>query len=118
MRISATLRRAALAVLTISLLLGGTARAESQEVTDEAGLGAAAALATLVYGPTKLAWATMGTVVSGLAFALTGGDGTVAKPILTSAVRGDYVVTPSHLTGRRALEFIGREPEDRPDGYW
>jgi len=25
-------------------------------------------------------------------------------------VRGDYVVTPSHLRGERELEFLGRDP--------
>jgi hypothetical protein len=32
----------------------------------------------------------------------------VSRPIFTAALRGDYVVTPQHLTGQRKLEFRGR----------
>ena len=30
-------------------------------------------------------------------------------PILNSAVRGDYVVTPAHLEGHRDLRFVGQD---------
>ena len=35
----------------------------------------------------------------------------VAAPIFYASVRGDYVVTPSHLRLEEPLEFVGREPE-------
>jgi hypothetical protein len=35
------------------------------------------------------------------------GDTSIAGPIFRSSVRGDYVVTPSHLAGRRDLHFVG-----------
>jgi hypothetical protein len=35
--------------------------------------------------------------------------------VITPAVRGDYVVTPSHLRGEEHLEFIGRQPDYRED---
>jgi len=31
--------------------------------------------------------------------------------VINTSVRGDYVVTPSHLRGDRPLEFFGRDPE-------
>ena len=66
-----------------------------------------AGIGTLVYGPSKIAYALTGTVLSGMAWVWTGGDGDVAGPILKSAVRGDYVIVPAHVEGRRSLEFLG-----------
>ena len=57
----------------------------------------------------------MGLVVGGLAWCFSGGDNNVAKVVLTPSVLGDYVVTPSHLTGEKTLEFFGRDPEYRDD---
>ena len=88
------------------------------EMAKEGGVGAGSALVSLVYGPTKILYATGGIVVGGLAFAFSGGDGEVAQVVLTPAVRGDYVVTPSQLRGEKEIEFFGRKPEYRPDdGY-
>ena len=89
----------------------GVARAESKAA--EAGLGAGAAVATLVYGPVKVVYATLGLVFGGFAWALSGGDSDVANAIITPSVRGDYVVTPEALRGERRLEFIGRDPAYR-----
>lgn len=96
----------------------------------EAGLGSAAAVSNLVYGPVKVAWATCGTVIAGFAWAFSGGDAEVASTVLTRAVRGTYVITPETLRGRREVEFVGRSPEyrsaapaqvasapDAPDGW-
>ncbi len=79
----------------------------------EAGLGVAAGLITLLYAPAKVLYAAGGGLVAGLAYVVSAGDQQVTEPILTPALRGDYVVTPAHLRGERPLEFIGREPEDR-----
>ena len=79
----------------------------------EAGLGVAAGLISLFYAPAKVLYAAGGGLVAGLAYVVSGGDQQVVDPILTPALRGDYVVTPAHLRGERQLEFIGREPEDR-----
>jgi hypothetical protein len=82
--------------------------AEEPESAAYSGLtGAGAALCTLVYAPLKVAYALGGSVISGFAWAWTLGDTAVAGPILRSAVRGDYVVTPAHLEGRRDLHFVG-----------
>jgi hypothetical protein len=94
----------ALALLTAPL--PGLAE-ESESVAYSGLTGAGAALCTLVYGPLKVAYALGGTVISGFAWAWTLGDTDVSGPILRSAVRGDYVVAPAHLEGRRDLQFVG-----------
>ena len=71
-------------------------------------------LVNFVYMPAKLTYALAGLVVTGAAYALSGGDRDVAGPILDAALRGDYVVTPDHLRGREDLEFIGRRRPPAP----
>lgn len=89
------------------------ANPDSQSIEVESGLGAAAGLCSLVYAPAKLAYATGGAVVGGLAWLFSGGDSAVAGPVLNASLRGDYVVTPQNLRGERPLEFVGRSPRDR-----
>lgn len=89
--------------------------AEGDSVAREAGLGLGAVLLSLVYGPAKVLYAVGGATTGGLAFLFSGGDPDVAKVILTPSVRGDYVVTPAHLTGERDLEFLGRDPAYRTE---
>jgi hypothetical protein len=99
------------AALLVALWLAAmpvAASAEGQSM--EAGYGAASALCSLVYGPVKIAYAGLGSLVSGFAWVLSGGDNDVAGPILTASLRGDYVVTPSHLRGERDIVFVGRNP--------
>ncbi|MCH8891651.1 MAG: hypothetical protein IH827_11335 [Myxococcales bacterium] len=74
----------------------------------EAGTGAAAAIATLIYGPVKIVYSLLGVVFGGFAWALSGGDTEVMTAVISPAVRGDYVITPSHLRGEIPVEFIGR----------
>jgi hypothetical protein len=111
---SAPVRRmlAALTLGALVLLASSPARAEDEENGGRrAGLGAASMLCTLIYGPVKLLYAGTGTLVSGLAWVLTGGDGDIARPIFVSSVYGDYLVMPDHLTGDRSLEFVGRDDD-------
>ena len=89
------------------------AAADDGEQAKGAGMGLAAMGCTLLYGPAKLVYALLGTTTAGLAYAFTGGDWEVAKPIYTSSFYGDYIVTPEHLTGERSLDFVGRE--EAPD---
>jgi hypothetical protein len=102
--------RTASAVLVLSLALSGTARAE---VSDEEGVGygIGAALCSVLYGPAKIVYAALGSIVGAGAWAVTGGDTKVSTPIFESALYGDYVVTPDVLKGERALEFVGRSPD-------
>jgi hypothetical protein len=108
-------RRLRVALLTALLgitLQASPAWADSQ--TTEAGIGTAAALTSLIYGPVKVTYATLGLVIGGFAWVLSAGDSDVMNAVLTPAVRGDYVVTPDMLRGRDDIEFIGRDPDYRP----
>lgn len=86
---------------------------ETKETAEQGGMGAAAGLSSVVYAPVKVVYAAGGSVVAGLAYVLSGGDKDVAKPIFDASVRGDYVVTPQHLSGERELEFVGRPQSDQ-----
>lgn len=85
---------------------------ETKETAEQGGMGAAAGLTSVVYAPVKVVYAAGGSLVAGLAYVFSGGDKAVAKPIFDASVRGDYVVTPEHMTGKRELEFVGRSPAD------
>ncbi len=85
------------------------ARSKASEIGRESGLGAAAALSSLVYGPVKLVYAVGGLIVGGFAWAFTAGDSEVAETVFTRSLRGSYVITPEILTGEERLEFIGRD---------
>jgi type IV secretory pathway VirB2 component (pilin) len=106
-------RRIGLLVLVFVVATSpGLAQAQQQEATwENGGLGAASAICSLVYGPVKVATAILGLVVGGLSYPLSGGDADVTMRVINTSVRGDYVVTPSHLRGERPLEFWGRAPE-------
>jgi hypothetical protein len=86
------------------------APASAEGMANDAGMGALAALSTLIYGPVKLVYATGGLLVGGLAWGLSGGDQDVLMAVITPAVRGDYVVTPRHLRMEDPIEFFGRDP--------
>jgi hypothetical protein len=94
-----------------SLLMAPAAWADS--TAKEGGLGMAAAISSLVYGPAKVVYAVGGTTAAGFAWLFSGGDSRVAQTVLTRSVRGTYVITPETLQGQRELEFVGRAPEYR-----
>ena len=104
--------RAGLLTLVLALAVAPTA-ATAESLGNEAGIGAASALSSLVYGPVKLLYATSGVVFGGLAYGLSGGNSAVFDGVITPAVRGDYVVTPAHLRAERNLEFYGQDPRYR-----
>jgi hypothetical protein len=110
--VSTRARRALFACIVVLALAPQPARAE-ERIESEAGLGAASALCTLLYGPVKVLYATGGLLVGGLAWGLSGGDGDVLRAVVTPAVRGDYVITPSLLRGERPIEFFGKDPKYR-----
>ncbi len=115
------LRRIGCAVCLIAVvsLAPALAQAEDNDRLDlakEAGMGAGTALVNLVYSPVKLAYAFGGLVVGGLAWAFSGGDAEVAEVVLTPSLRGNYVLTPAQLEGKREIEFFGRKPKYR-DGW-
>lgn len=87
----------------------GFAGDKAAETGREGGLGAAAAVSSLVYGPVKLIYATGGLVVGAFAWAFTAGDTQVAEKVFTRSLRGTYVITPGILMGEEELVFIGRD---------
>ena len=106
--------RSKLAGVALAVLVAGgafPARAAGDGTASHALLGTGSALCSIVYGPLKIGYAVVGTAISGLAWVFTGGSTDVAAPIFYASVRGDYVVTPEHLTLERPLEFVGRDPE-------
>ena len=89
-------------------------------VSEEAGYGVGAALASVFYIPAKVTYAGLGLLTGGLGYVLSGGRSDVANNIIYPAVRGNYVVTPSHLKGTEPIYFVGAspapvEPEPRAD---
>jgi hypothetical protein len=107
------LRAGLLACILAIAIAPGAAYASEDGLTKEAGVGTAAALSTLLYGPVKIVYAGLGLIFGGAAWCLSGGDSDVMMSIITPAVRGDYVVTPSNIRGEQSLEFLGRDPEYR-----
>jgi hypothetical protein len=104
-------RRLGSLALVAALFVSTSVRAEEKterNIAAHYGLGFGAAVCSLVYGPIKILYATLGALTSGLAWGLTGGRTDVAREILTSSVRGDYVVTPENLTFNEPLVFTGR----------
>jgi hypothetical protein len=91
---------------------------ETRSAGAEFGLGVASVVCTVGYGIVKTAYAIAGSTIGGLAWLATARDrDQTARGIIQPAVRGDYVVTPDHLTGQRALVFFGRDPVYDPNPY-
>jgi hypothetical protein len=97
-------------VVALGIAAAPLAAKAEESMGNEAGLGAAAAACTLLYGPAKLVYAGLGGLGAGLAWVLSAGDNEVAGRVLNRSLRGDYVITPAHLRGEREIVFIGRDP--------
>jgi len=88
------------------------AQAAGEPVTEEMGYGIGAALASVFYIPAKVTYAGLGLLTGGLGYVLSGGRADVANNIIYPAVRGNYVVTPSHLKGTEPIYFVGAPPNE------
>ncbi len=82
----------------------------SQSSASGAGLQAASWLATVIYGPFKIAFAVVGGVTSGFTYVFSGGDTDAMMAVWGTSVYGTYVITPDHLTGDKAVRFLGVPP--------
>jgi hypothetical protein len=91
-------------VLLITLTSPGMASAGT---TADAGWGIGSVLATCIYSPIKLTYATLGGVTGGLAYLLTGFDSRIATTIWARSLRGTYVITPTMLKGDEQIRFVG-----------
>lgn len=119
--------RITIAILVLALLLpvspvavtrDAHAASSDRSAGTEFGLGVAAIACSVIYGPVKTVYALLGTVAGGMAWVFTTGDRhQTARRIIQPALRGDYVVTPGHLTNEEVLSFVGRDPTTDPYPY-
>jgi hypothetical protein len=101
--------------MTSAPLYAQTADATNQQqesLGEEAGYGAGSVLANVFYMPAKITYAGLGLLTGGLGFVLSGGRADVANNIIYPAIRGNYVVTPSHLKGTEPIYFVGAPPAE------
>ena len=113
--ISLVLCVAFIGVTTVGVPTVSMAADEETSQGNEAMLGFGSGLLTLVYLPLKTAYAIVGTVVSGLTYAVTGGDLDTAKTVFEPSVYGTYVITPDNLKGNEPVRFFGVSPyEEEP----
>ncbi len=111
MNIHISIRSALIALIAAGVLVFTTIPSRAESAGSEYGVGLSCALGNLVYGPVKMLYATGGAIVSGFTWIFSAGDMAVVEPVWDASMRGDYVITPDHLRGRKSLEFIGRSPE-------
>ena len=111
MYIHVSIRSALIALVAAAIFALTPAPAAADSPGMEYGLGVGCAFINLIYGPTKTLWATGGAIVSGFAWVFSAGDIDVAKPIWDASMRGDYMLVPDQLRGRKRIDFIGRAPE-------
>ncbi|MGD9852753.1 MAG: hypothetical protein AB7T38_15980 [Nitrospirales bacterium] len=113
--ISLVLCMAFVLVTAIGMPNVSLAAEEGTSESNEAMLGFGSGLLTLVYLPAKTVYAILGSVVSGLTYAVTGGDWETAKSVFEPSVYGTYVITPDHLKGNEPVRFYGSSPyQDEP----
>lgn len=79
---------------------------------EELGYGFGSVVANIFYMPAKVTYAGLGLLTGGIGFVLSGGRADVANDIIYPAVKGNYVVTPSHLKGNEPLYFVGAPPPE------
>ncbi len=89
---------------------GANSDAAEPGLGEEVGYGVGSALANLVYIPAKVTYAGLGLLTGGIGFVLSGGKADVANNIIYPSIRGNYVVTPSHLRGEEPIYFVGAPP--------
>ena len=102
---------ASLVAVMSSPLYAQTADQAAEPVSQEAGYGVGAALASIFYIPAKVTYAGLGLLTGGIGYLVSGGRADVANNIIYPAVRGNYVVTPSNLKGTEPIYFVGAGPD-------
>jgi hypothetical protein len=99
----------AAAVLAATLLgpAGPAAAEQGDSFLGDVGVGFGTALVNLLYIPAKFTYATVGSVIGGLAWCLTLGDTDTAMGVWEPTLGGSYVITPDMLRGKDPIEFSG-----------
>lgn len=88
----------------------GWAAEEGSSPSNEAALGLGSGLLTMLYLPAKVVYATLGGIVGGFTYGLTGGNLDTAKSVWEPSFYGTYVITPDHLKGNEPVRFYGPSP--------
>ncbi|MGH7251069.1 MAG: hypothetical protein ACREIK_04365 [Nitrospiraceae bacterium] len=100
-----------LTFLQLTVIPPGWAQQQDEDATESTasqfGLGVSSFFLTIPYGAVKFVYATMGGIIGGFTYALTGGNEGAAKAVWDTSLRGTYVITPDHLKGDRAVRFLG-----------
>jgi len=73
------------------------------------GMGLVSFVATIPYGCVKIAYATLGAIIGGFTYVLTGANADAAGTIWVKSMDGTYVLTPAHLYGKEPILFFGDE---------
>jgi hypothetical protein len=101
-------------VSVVSGALASDAAAGSEErresTMSQFGLGTASFFLTMPYGLIKVVYASLGGLIGGFTYALTGGNLNAANAVWDTSLRGTYVITPEHLKGAKAVRFLGTPP--------
>lgn len=100
-----------LTILQLAVIPPGWAQQQDEDPTQSTasqfGLGVSSFFVTIPYGLAKVVYATLGGIIGGFTYALTGGNERAAKDVWDTSLRGTYVITPDHLTGDKAVRFLG-----------
>ena len=100
-----------LTILQLAVIPPGWAQQQDEDATQSTasqfGLGISSFFLTIPYGLAKVVYATLGGIMGGFTYALTGGNEGAAKAVWDSSLRGTYVITPDHLKGDKAVRFLG-----------
>ncbi len=99
--------------LLVAGAAGGAAAGASASVSDsERGhhppmAYAGSVAANVVYVPTKIVFAGVGAMASGVTYVATLGQHQPSSTIWDTSVKGNYVVTPSMVEGKTPVHFTG-----------
>jgi hypothetical protein len=87
----------------------GTAVSAKESQTESHGVltYVGTVLVDVVYVPTKVVFAGVGALTSGLAYILTLGDSHASGKIWNASVNGNYIVTPDMIEGNEPVHFVG-----------
>ena len=79
-----------------------------------AGMQVAAGLVTIPYLACQGAFAIAGGIVGGLTYVFSGLNENAAKNVWTTSMYGTYIITPEHLSGDKAIRFLGVPDAEAP----
>ena len=72
------------------------------------GLQLASGALSIIYAPCKLAYATLGGIVGGFAYALTAGNEEIAHTVWNASLQGTYWLSPEQVRGDTPIYFLGQ----------